>query len=616
VKRFLAILIFAALLLVAACDEVGDNMLQAELWRKAYAVLLMDYAEQPSLAQYGGVGWHFVLYDINKDDIPELIIMDSWNFKSVNSLFVYTFEDGEIVPLEAEYMGWQFFTRTDDKPGIVVDISTGYAAGMVTMAMYGHKLVAENKLVGRHDGELIQSYTITEENIHDIIFGWRPMEPVEIMETVEVSVSWRETYAALLWQYEEKGGDLRFFLHDFDGSGIPELMIAGNYADMIADEYTGGIYDAAYSFRDGLLIPLQFGEGVYIGGFALAGRGGVYPPRGSEPGLLTYIAGAGSPFGARGLYWWITLDDDRLIIDIHAERYVDFAEERLRWFVEDNEVTAQEFARIIGVEERIATHAITEANILDVLFGWQPRVPATWREVYQAVLSQYHAEGGNMRFFLHDIDSDGIPELIVAGDFDAVYTFRNGEMLSLEYGEGVRIADIINAFHAFRLWGYAAPNNDPGLIFMQYSPANGYFSIGELRYWRIVIDGDNLFIDAYGERFVDIDSLYGMRDELFNEYGVVIDFDTLWTAMGRYTRWYLNDNIVSQEEIHRVFAIGEQLWPLPITEENIQDVIFGWPYMVSWQEAYATLLWQHEEKGGALCWWKDCYRSTLTSSQG
>ena len=213
---------------------------------------------------------------------------------------------------------------------------------------------------------------------------------------------------------------------------------------------------------------------------------------------------------------------------------------------------------------------------------------ATWQEAYKAILQDYYDKwrvdlGGS--FILHDIDGDGVPELIVVGNFDAVYTFRNGEVLSLKYGENIQIAGTINAART-RAW--AAPDNGPGLIFSYNGPA-GRFGISSVMHWRIIIDGDGLIVDADGERYVDVNTLLGLYDEN-------VDWDAFQDVIQEHTHWYLNDAIVSEEDFRRVFVGGEMLWPLQINEDNIQNAISDWqPPWPSWQEAYAALLRHYAE---------------------
>ena len=68
-----------------------------------------------------------------------------------------------------------------------------------------------------------------------------------------------------------------------------------------------------------------------------------------------------------------------------------------------------------------------------------------WQEAYVSLLRENYAGvrfsdcgnlSGRIRFFLHDIDTDGLPELFVLNSLDelaTVYTFRSGEVVQLEY---------------------------------------------------------------------------------------------------------------------------------------------------------------------------------------
>jgi hypothetical protein len=202
----------------------------------------------------------------------------------------------------------------------------------------------------------------------------------------------------------------------------------------------------------------------------------------------------------------------------------------------------------------------------------------SWQEVCAILVREYEIKGdqevGNsISFLLYDFDKDGIPELIVVGDYngekiDIVYTFADGDVQSLEYEEGVS------------LWGYAlgvrmglraTTDNALGLITYEKGPSAGMFGISAY-YQRIVIDGNRLVIDAYGAYYVDIETLH----EMFDDFGYYADTDELDAAIEEHTYFLINDSAVSLEELNRMFSGGEELVRFGGTEDNIQDFIFGW----------------------------------------
>jgi len=220
----------------------------------------------------------------------------------------------------------------------------------------------------------------------------------------------------------------------------------------------------------------------------------------------------------------------------------------------------------------------------------------SWQEAYAALLRENHAEerispDGNLagfdHFLLHDIDMDGIPELFIRKliytgntryDYDfivTVYTFRNGEVVSLEYNEEeIWLRDLFAG--AARTNIGPAPRNMPGFVFSIMGPSAGLFGTSSY-YWRAVIDGDSLVIADYGEWYIDVKTLY----ELFDGFGYDTDDDILDAAIQEHTYFSINGNPVSLEELERVFGVfeDEDWWYhqlATVNRNNINDLIFGW----------------------------------------
>ncbi|MCL2578180.1 MAG: hypothetical protein FWE27_09060 [Defluviitaleaceae bacterium] len=134
---------------------------------------------------------------------------------------------------------------------------------------------------------------------------------------------------------------------------------------------------------------------------------------------------------------------------------------------------------------------------------------APWQIAYVELLNGYVTQSDNVWFRLHDIDKDGIPELILsallpddyAGEhiIHEVYTFKDGNVISLEDGYENFIAYLNRSRHGME----AAADNFPGLIAWYNGPTAGNFGIDMVLYWRIVIDGDYFHIEELETEIFD-----------------------------------------------------------------------------------------------------------------
>ena len=199
-----------------------------------------------------------------------------------------------------------------------------------------------------------------------------------------------------------------------------------------------------------------------------------------------------------------------------------------------------------------------------------------WQETYESLLRDYMELSDDLFFLLYDLDKDGTPELIVAGEYmdelyDAVYTYRDSEVLPLEYSEKIFTAHSV----LYARGGLtSAPDNGLGLIDYFVGPSAGAFGTSAW-YMRIVIDGNRLVIDTHGERNVDVAALSELFDESEGDLGrgINVDSDMLVAAIIEHTYYYINSVAVTSDDFYRMFEAGEPLLPLKISEANIRDII-------------------------------------------
>ena len=175
-------------------------------WQDAYAELLRYYAGR-ALGNYYDerIGGFFILYDIDLDGIPELIVANSFHFTSY--LAAYTFSYGGVSSLYIESFADyspRLSVPPNNKPGIITRFWEGPFSAETLMILDGNRLISEIVISHQHmfvegfhrwyvDGvevdeavynsvlesvfgswyetERIYIHEITEANIQDIIFG-------------------------------------------------------------------------------------------------------------------------------------------------------------------------------------------------------------------------------------------------------------------------------------------------------------------------------------------------------------------------------------------------------------------------------------------------------------
>ncbi|MCL2573076.1 MAG: hypothetical protein FWE34_00815 [Defluviitaleaceae bacterium] len=178
-----------------------------QTWQDAYIALLREYSGR-ELVQWHGLGGQFVLFDIDLDGVPELLVANSFHFQGYFA--VYTFANGVIVPIESEvfYDYGVMLAPLGNRAGIITDSFEAGFSSTALMVIEGRRLVAETRLhsastfatgniatwqidgwavpeaefeaayraiIGEHgENELIERHDISEPTIQNVIFGWQP----------------------------------------------------------------------------------------------------------------------------------------------------------------------------------------------------------------------------------------------------------------------------------------------------------------------------------------------------------------------------------------------------------------------------------------------------------
>ena len=206
----------------------------------------------------------------------------------------------------------------------------------------------------------------------------------------------------------------------------------------------------------------------------------------------------------------------------------------------------------------------------------------SWQEAYAEILQNYNYErvsdcgnfAGRLRFFLYDMDLDGIPEMVILNSFDetaTVFTHRNGNIITLEHGEDISLVPLLHGAARTRIG--SAPKNMPGFVFMYRGPSAGCFGTSAF-FRRVIVDEYRLVIADYGEWYIDLDTLH----EIFNSSGCDVDADELDVAIQENTHLSINGIPVSEDELRRVFGIEDppSFVLHDINDYNINEIIFGW----------------------------------------
>lgn len=177
-----------------------ESVIIIEAWQEAYAVLLREYAELLPLPNEGYTQRSFILTDINKDGVPELII--TYIAAGIWGENIYTFMDGEVVQLEFWDNFFAYF-GVYARPGYNKGIITRAYGNIDLMQIDGSGILVEVSLQSPFFAEdsrwYIGGIEVTEDehnNMLDAILinGWESVEqlwPYEITEANIQSVIFR-----------------------------------------------------------------------------------------------------------------------------------------------------------------------------------------------------------------------------------------------------------------------------------------------------------------------------------------------------------------------------------------------------------------------------------------
>jgi len=199
----------------------------------------------------------------------------------------------------------------------------------------------------------------------------------EILNTTSV-VEWQEAYVALLWEYAAKPSPVEWFdarrlfiLYDIDKDGAPELIVL--YA------HTGFNTEAIYTFSYGDIVRVDGGIFIY---YSTA-----HSPPNNRPGIIMAATQSHPDVPDISSYVLMVIDDYKLINEItitHArEEWWQWwnGEETFResgWYINNKRGSESEFNDIYneifrGWDESkpLFPSEITEANIQEIVFGWQ-----------------------------------------------------------------------------------------------------------------------------------------------------------------------------------------------------------------------------------------------------
>jgi hypothetical protein len=226
----------------------------------------------------------------------------------------------------------------------------------------------------------------------------------------ENAAPWQLAYAELLRGYAETDYDIRFFLHDFTKSGIPEMVVFGH---LLSPGY--GYFEAVYSFAFGEVTLLENDVDIPLWSFLPpVRRVQLHSAPNNTPGLVGSWAWAHCtriPGGFCRHYNRIVVVGNKLTVDLRGTECKDQNEilmlpdgasddeimAHTYYFVGDEPVSREHFEQIFQWDGEISSlihdYRLTEENIREVLTEWQPE------EVIFRTTQRVHADMPEFTFY-------------------------------------------------------------------------------------------------------------------------------------------------------------------------------------------------------------------------
>jgi len=166
-------------------NDFYEKMRTLESWQIAYANLLLDYATQKLGDEYDDrLGGMFLLHDIDRRGIPQLIVANSFHF--THYLVGYSYENGELIRLDIEHF-YDYSARVlapiGNAPGLIQMFGEAWIDISAFLVLDGNRLTVENSVTflggwGTDDGEdawFVNDVEVTHEEYNRAfaeIFGF------------------------------------------------------------------------------------------------------------------------------------------------------------------------------------------------------------------------------------------------------------------------------------------------------------------------------------------------------------------------------------------------------------------------------------------------------------
>lgn len=383
-------------------------------------------------------------------------------------------------------------------------------------------------------------HTLTSDNIYNVLWEWQ-VNPQPSTQPQGLQ-PWQVAYADYVRRLVPDSFTT-FFLHDINNSGIPELIVlqSDGYYNELSRIYTftnNQMVEVEIIIRDGLR-----GFGMPL--FAVGGiRGGFHWPAEGTYGLIRFEGAHEQLDFARYILVGNQLVTDtsttgQRVCSTFGYDSCDASDGFDIWLVNGREVSQAEFSILFNGPSVQMFHLRPdqiEELIQDAIFNWTGERPSHWQELYQGTLSPLAWNHGafsddresQWQFGLHDINNNGIPELIVMGSqgyASHLFSVRYSHAMPIQFEPGVSLNEIpAGSGTAFK----KPHDNRPGLI----------RTIGNLQFQTLyfhVLEGDQLVLQTTGT--------------IHRHYG------DGWEHLG--TDFTINGQPATQQAFYRIFGADE-----------------------------------------------------------